>query len=114
MDGARSAPDPLADRYVRRNIALLAAIENTPGSAQDRRIRGALARRGLVCEQGQDRSRPAGGEGRHGGTARGSPLGRTVHAAPMILRATRTLDWTGAGRQDPRAMPRGRVPVNAG
>ena len=55
VDGARSAPDPLADRYVRRNIALLAAIENTPGSAQDRRIRGALARRGLICEQGQDR-----------------------------------------------------------
>jgi hypothetical protein len=55
VDGARSAPDPLADKYVRRNIALLAAIENTPGSAQDRRIRGALARRGLVCEQGQDR-----------------------------------------------------------
>jgi hypothetical protein len=54
VDGARAAPDPLADRYVRRNIAL-AAIENTPGSAQDRRIRGALARRGLVCEQVQDR-----------------------------------------------------------
>jgi hypothetical protein len=32
---------------VRRNIAMLAAIENTPGSARDRR--------GLVCEQGQDR-----------------------------------------------------------
>ena len=33
---------------------MLAAIENTPGSARDRRISGALARRGLVCEQGQD------------------------------------------------------------
>ena len=33
MDGARPAPDPLADRYVRRNIAMLAAIENTPASA---------------------------------------------------------------------------------
>ena len=55
MDETRPASDPLADRYVCRNIALLAAIENMPGSAQDRRISGALARRGLVYEQGRDR-----------------------------------------------------------
>jgi hypothetical protein len=55
VDKTRSASDPLAGRYVRRNIALLEAIENTPGSAQDRRVSGALARRGLIYEQGQDR-----------------------------------------------------------
>jgi hypothetical protein len=52
---ARPDPGPLADRYVVANIAVLAALDNTPGSEQDRRICAALARRGLVCEQGLDR-----------------------------------------------------------
>jgi hypothetical protein len=48
---ARPGPDPLADRYVVANIATLAALDNTPGSEQDRHICAALARRGLVHEQ---------------------------------------------------------------
>ena len=37
--------DPLADRYVVRNIAALMALDIAPGSAQDRRISKALVRR---------------------------------------------------------------------
>ena len=48
---ARPGPDPQADRHVVANIATLAALDNTPGSEQDRRICAALARRGLVHEQ---------------------------------------------------------------
>lgn len=33
---ARPGPDPVADRYVVANIATLAALDNTPGSEQDR------------------------------------------------------------------------------
>lgn len=50
---ARPGPGPLADRYVVANIATLAALDNTPGSGQDRRICAALARRGLAHEQGR-------------------------------------------------------------
>ena len=47
--------DPLADRYVVRNIAALMALDIAPGSAQARRISEALARRGLIYEQDLDR-----------------------------------------------------------
>jgi hypothetical protein len=47
---ARPGPDPLADRYVVANIATQAALDNTPGSEQDRGICAALAHQGLVHE----------------------------------------------------------------
>ena len=63
---ARPGPDPLADRYVVANIATLAALDNTPGSEQDRLV---PHRRG---------TRRAGRMGR--------PAGRTGHpvTAPVV------------------------------